>query len=337
MKKIAIVLLSCCALIACKKNDVRFTYSPESPKAGESVSFSNLSSTGEEWAWTFGDGISSAVRNPSHVFKQPGRYRVMLKVDNNNSWVYTKEITVYDTIPTFVSSDTVFEIFKDYTFTAMLYNPYQYPVTYEWTTGEDAVVVSEEEGVLKCYFTQPDDSTEIGLKLTWNGTEMEIKRKFFIKDKATHSVLLRTAEGDFRVRIFGERAETAKEDESAAELLDEEDDSQQEYNGYLFTLADLDEVFPGVEGFRIANRKIYYRLNGLWVATIRGTDIVPIDERPCAYMTLDTKDNRIYWANEEGVWYMPFVGSDNNKFVTVPEQLMDWSNVTKIAVDGEAQ
>jgi hypothetical protein len=32
---------------------------------------------------------------------------------------------------------------------------------------------------------------------------------------------------------------------------------------------------------------------------------------------------------------MPFVGSDNNKFVTVPIQLNDLEGVTKIAADTE--
>lgn len=94
-------------------------------------------------------------------------------------------------------------------------------------------------------------------------------------------------------------------------------------------------TFPGIEGFKIANRKIYYRANGLWVANIDGAYKVQIDDTPCAAMTLDTKDSRIYWANAEGVWYMPFVGSDNNKFVTTPTQLNKLKNVTKIAADAE--
>ena len=52
-------------------------------------------------------------------------------------------------------------------------------------------------------------------------------------------------------------------------------------------------------------------------------------------MTLDTKDSRIYWANADGVWYMPFVGSDNNKFVTTPTLLNTLQNVTKLAADNE--
>lgn len=333
MKKTYVLLMICCALLACKKNDVNFSYSPTSPRAGQTVTFANLSSAGEDWAWSFGDGATATAKSPSHVFKQPGTYRVVLKVDNNNSWVAMKDLTVYDTVPSFACEDSTFTIYKDYTFTALVYNPFNYSVTYEWTT-EDSIV-SITEGVLTCYFTHPNDSAEISLRVTLNGEVTDITKKFFVEDKQTNSLLLRTADGDYRQRIFGARAEAAKTDASAKGLLDEEDDTKQNYNGYEFTLAEVSEVFPGVEGFHIANRKIYYRADGLWVAHIGGTDRVQIDSRPCTYMILDTHDNRIYWANAEGVWYMPFVGSDNNKFVTTPTLLNDWTNVTKLAADGE--
>ena len=58
-----------------------------------------------------------------------------------------------------------------------------------------------------------------------------------------------------------------------------------------------------------------------------------IDAAPCEAMTLDTEDSRIYWTNAEGVWYMPFVGSDNNKFVTTPMRLNDFTGVHKLAID----
>jgi hypothetical protein len=134
-------------------------------------------------------------------------------------------------------------------------------------------------------------------------------------------------------RVFGDRAEAAQLDASATELLDAETDTAQLYNGRLFTLSDVRSVFPDILGFKIASRKIYYRLDGLWVANIDGSNPVQIDDEECSAMTLDTKDSRIYWANASGVWYMPFVGSDNNKFVTVPEQLNEMTDVTKIAAD----
>ena len=333
MKKIYLLLTLCLALIACKRNSIDFSYSPTEPRAGQSVLFTNLSSSGEEWAWTFGDGATSTLKSPSHTYKRPGTYTVILKVDNKNAWTEVKELTVYDTIPTFVCEDTVFSIYTDYKFTANVYNPYNYTVEYEWTLSDSIVSVNND--VLTCYFTQPNDSAEISLRIILNGDTTNVTKRFYIEDKATNSVLMRTAEGDYRQRIFGKRAEEAKLDNTATTLLDAEQDTIQDYNGYTFRLSELTAIFPDMKGFHIASRKIYYRENGLWVANIDGANQVQIDALECTAMTLDLTDSRIYWANENGVWYMPFIGSDNNKFVTVPTQLNKLTNVTKIAADGE--
>lgn len=327
MKRIYTVLTICCALVACKKVDVNFTYAPEAPRAGEKVQFTNNSSSGEDWEWTFGDGTSSTLKSPSHTYKQPGTYRVILKVDKKNSLTYTQELKVYDTIPTFTCADSTFYIYKDYTFTACVYNPYNYEISYLWSDGST-------ESSLSMYFEEAVQTT-LGLYVVLNGDTTFIEKTFDVQDRATNSMLLRTSDGDYRQRIFGDRAEAAKPDAIAKTLLDAEQDTMQIYNGYAFYLSDLKTVFPNLEGFHIANRKIYYRADGLWVANIDGAYPVQIDKLDCAYMTLDTKDNRIYWANDEGVWYMPFVGSDNNKFVSTPVLLNTMTNVIKLAADGE--
>lgn len=321
-----------CALMACKRNSVSFTYSPTSPKAGETVTFYNHSESGEDWSWSFGDGATSASKASQHVYKQPGTYHVTLMVDNNKSWRAAQDITVYDTVPSFACADTAFVIYKNYTFTASVYNPYNYKITYEWILQDS--IVSVNGGTLKCYFTHPNDSARVTLRLTVNGESMDIIRAFYIEDKPTNSMLFRTNEADYRQRIFGERAEAYKPT-TDSELLDIEQDVEQWYNDSTFRLADLAATFPGIQGFKIANRKIYYRANGLWVANIDGAYKVQIDGTPCAAMTLDNQDSRIYWANAEGVWYMPFVGSDNNKFVSTPAKLNELKNVIKIAADAE--
>ena len=328
MKKIYILLTLCCALIACKKVDVKFTYSPTEPRAGEKVQFSNQSSSGEEWEWTFGDGSTSTLKSPSHIYKKPGTYDVILKVDKKMSLTATTKVTVYDTIPTFTASDSVFYIYKDYTFTANVYNPYNYKVEYWWIGYET------EKSTLTTYFTDPGETT-IELVIVLNGDTTYVAKTFEVLDRETNSILLRTDEADYRQRIFGSRASEPEIDETAMILLDDEQDTAQTYNGYYFTLSYLRDFFPDMEGFHIANRKIYVRGDGLWVANIDGANIVLIDSLECFAMTLDAKDSRIYWANEEGVWYMPFVGSDNNKFVTVPEKLNDMGDVTKLAADNE--
>ena len=341
MKRIYLLLTICCALMACKKVTIDFSYSPEAPRAGESVLFTNLSSSGEEWEWTFGDGSTSTLKSPSHVYKRPGAYQVLLKVDKKNNRTATKSITVYDTVPTYVCADTTFVVYQDYTFTANIYNPYNFEVSYEWTfplNTEYAVCTDETMtgSSLHCYFTRPIEEAPIWLTITMNGETTEIHKSFAVQDQQTNSLLLRTDEKDYRQRIFGRRAE-ALQAIAADPLLDAAQDTMQVYFDSIVCLSNLKAFFPGIEGFHIASRKIYYRANGLWVANTDGSYPVQIDAAPCSAMTLDTKDSRIYWANAEGVWYMPFIGSANNKFVSTPESLNKLTGVTKLAPDYESK
>jgi len=334
----------CCALMACKKNSVDFTFSPTAPKAGETVYFTNQSTSGEDWSWTFGDGTVSTIKSPSHAYKQPGTYVVTLQVDKNNAWKESKQITVYDTIPSYACADSVFTIYQDYTFEAMVYNPYNYDVSYWWHELTDPTayvmpyfVVTDsvrDAGKLHLYFTRPMEEAPLSLRVILNGDTTNVNKSFNVSDRATNSVLFRTPEDAYRQRIFGARAESYFPTVDTM-LLHNETDTVQTYNGYDFHLSALQTVFPGMQGFHIASRKIYYRANGLWVANIDGAYQVQIDTAECYAMTLDTKDSRIYWANANGVWYMPFVGSDNNRFVTVPVQLNDLTPVTKMAADTE--
>lgn len=339
MKKTYFLLILGCALMACKKNNVDFSYSPSAPRAGESVVFTNHSSSGEEWSWTFGDGALTTLKSPSHIYKQPGTYSVTLQVDKKSSWTATKQITVYDTVPTFTCADTEFEIFRDYTFTANVYNPYNYEVSYEWSFPLNTPYVSPSDtsvrldgGAIRVYFTCPLEEAPVWLRVVLNGDTTLIRKTFRVKDRTARSVLMRTSDGDYRQRIFADRAETAMPVEKDA-LLTAEQDTVQTYNGRTFRLDSLADVYPGMKGFHIAARKLYYRADGLWVANLDGSNREQIDAADCAAMTLDTETNRIYWANAGGVWYMPFVGSANNKFVTTPTTLNTMGNVTKIAID----
>jgi hypothetical protein len=170
-----------------------------------------------------------------------------------------------------------------------------------------------------------------------NGKTTDICKPFNVQDLETNSVYMRTPQYDYAQRIFGTKADIPEPADERLYLLDLAQDTFQVYNYDTFTLSLLSTVFPGIEGFHIAKRKIYYRADGLWVATIDGANCVQIDTADCYAMTLDAIDSRIYWANEYGVWYMPFIGSDNNKFVTTPSLLNTLNNVTKLAADGEIQ
>lgn len=317
--------------MACKKTEVNFSYTPTEPRAGQPVSFSNLSTGGEEWAWTFGDGGTSSIKSPSYTYKQPGTYMVTLKVDKKNSLICLKQITVYDTVPTFVCSDSLFTIFRDYTFTANLYNPYSYKVSYEWTIDGELQGTGKS---LTTYFSQAGN-TKVALRVILNETDTTlIVRDLSVSDRETNSVYFRTAAGDYRQRIFGDRAEEPKaipEDP----IFKNVQDTLQIYNGRTFRLSDLNGLFPGIEGFKIANRRIYYRLNGLWVASLDGTNPVQIESEACSALGLDMVDNRIYWAVADEVRCMPQIGSDNNQFVTEPQTINTLSGVSCIVSDNK--
>jgi PKD repeat protein len=51
---------------------------------GEIVDFTDLSTAGNSpilaWTWDFGDGFSSQVQNPTHIFTAAGTYNITLTV-----------------------------------------------------------------------------------------------------------------------------------------------------------------------------------------------------------------------------------------------------------------
>jgi PKD repeat protein len=48
------------------------------------VGFTNNSTNAESYKWTFGDGNTSTIYNPSNIFVVPGNYDVKLVVENNS-------------------------------------------------------------------------------------------------------------------------------------------------------------------------------------------------------------------------------------------------------------
>ena len=345
------LLLVGCVVAACSKNNVDFSYSPLNPKAGEKIQFTNLSTSGEDWEWTFGDGATSMVKNPSKTYKQAGTYTVTLKVDNKASWTKTRSITVYDTIPDFscsvVGADSLgLKVFEDVTFTAQVYNPYNYPVEYEWTVLSETMYTqlseTNTESSFKLYFEQAGvNAAGVNMRVTVNGVTHDTTHIYKVSDVKTNSVLMMTGDSAYwRQRVFGKRAEAvyplAEGDKSGKALLDAAQDSVQEYNGKEFRLSEMQQLFPTLLGFNIAARKIYLRTTGgLYVANIDGTCVEPIHTGEVLAQCADVVNNRLYWALADSVCYMPLIGSDNNKYTTTPTTLNRMANVVKLAIDPE--
>lgn len=79
-----------------------FVYQPSNPTVEDTISFTDTSmdpdGTIVSWSWDFGDGSSSSVQNPKHVFSSPGNYIVKLTVSDEQgaSSSAAKTIRVYD-------------------------------------------------------------------------------------------------------------------------------------------------------------------------------------------------------------------------------------------------
>lgn len=329
--------------MACKRTTVDFSYTPTEPRAGQSVSFSNLASDGEKWAWSFGDGSTSTSKSPYHTYKNPGTYTVVLKVDEKNSLTKTRDITVYDTVPNFSCSDTTaIPIFQDVTFTALVYNPYNYDLSYEWSIGSNRLYTQVSEtntaSTYTLYFEQAGSNEEVvRLVVVLNGDTTVVEHTYQITDTATTAMLFRTTDGDYAQRIFGTRYEAPKPTTNAEQvaLLEAVQDSVQIYNDSTFTIQGLQATFPGIEGFRIVNRKIYYRANGLYVANLNGANRVQIEPQPTAAVAVDIVNNRLYWAVTDSVCYMPLINTDNNRYTTTPTTLNRLGGVNRIITDNK--
>jgi PKD repeat protein len=59
-----------------------FSYDPIIPVANEPIKFTNKSKEATSYYWAFGDGTSSSVEHPSHLYKRTGNYKVCLQATN---------------------------------------------------------------------------------------------------------------------------------------------------------------------------------------------------------------------------------------------------------------
>lgn len=83
---ICVTLTALLFTFSCKKlPDPAFSYEPmENPEAGETIRFSNETDKAVSFSWDFGDGGSSTLTNPEHIFQAAGIYGVKLAAFNED-------------------------------------------------------------------------------------------------------------------------------------------------------------------------------------------------------------------------------------------------------------
>lgn len=348
MKKELIILfvVSMMILVGCKKVTVDFTYSPLEPKAGEKVSFTNTSSAGETWNWTFGDNAKSQSKNPSKVYKKPGEYVVTLMVDSAKNQTCSKVIKVYDTIPTFVCSSDSILIYHDVVFTANIYNPFNYELAYEWTLPDNCVLHAgtENSPLVIVYFTSVGENT-LQLSIGQNNKTFDIQKTFKVHNTQAPAILMRRTDNTVvRQRMINGRMEqvtSASGDD--AHLIELTNDTVVEFNGITFYASQMHERFGSqVKRMQLDHiKQIWYITTeaGLYAASFDGKHQKLIDAQATGALYVDKDRQRLYWATAKGLFAMPLVRSvtSSGTVSTTPDQYNTETNIDLITVNNKLQ
>ena len=78
-----------------------FTYGPAAPTTGQTIAFADASSGGAAtWSWSFGDGTTSTIEDPSHIYATSGNYTITLTTGNATGFsTVTKTVSVTTSSP----------------------------------------------------------------------------------------------------------------------------------------------------------------------------------------------------------------------------------------------
>lgn len=341
------MLLAVC--VGCKRVEVDFSYAPTAPRAGQIIAFTNLCTEGEEWLWTFGDNATSLAKNPNHIYKKPGTYLVTLMVDSAKYNTCTKEVTVYDTIPTFVCSTDSILHYQDVTFTANVYNPFNHTLTYNWILPDKCEIVSgtQDSHAITVFFTAPlQDSVQ--LLITQKDASYDIKKAVKVHlTKAPAIVMCKTDHTIIRQRLINDRIEQPTTVTTSEDLyaIEHACDTAVTFNGETFYASQLSNQIPGFASLQVqrvqldamAQKWYITTSDGLWVANFDGSNLVSIDPTATGAIYVDANRNRLYWASNTGTYAMPLIKSKNNRFTTTPVPYNSLGNIDLITVNNTPQ
>ena len=121
-----------------------FTFSPEKPDITTVINFYDSSrdkdGTIVSWEWDFGDGTSSTEKNPTHQYSDKGKYKVTLRVTDNDGGqaIKSRTVIVYNLLPkaSFTFSPTNPIVGEDVQFTDKSTDPEGKALIYYWDFGD---------------------------------------------------------------------------------------------------------------------------------------------------------------------------------------------------------
>jgi PKD repeat protein len=112
MKTLTYLLILFFVFTSCKKEPSASFEATGNLKAGQSITFVNNSAHASLYEWNFGDGETSTIEAPTHIYKKPGGYKVILTAEGDEgSSTASKTINVTGTTFSFINN-TSFDLHK---------------------------------------------------------------------------------------------------------------------------------------------------------------------------------------------------------------------------------
>lgn len=117
--RILIFVAVACVIVSCSRPMAQFSYQEKDYQVLDAVGFENISEKADTYIWDFGDGDTSSVTNPEHVYARSGNYEVRLSaIKGNKADTITKRILVRATDNCLVELETkkgtiIIELYED--------------------------------------------------------------------------------------------------------------------------------------------------------------------------------------------------------------------------------
>ena len=327
LKPTAICLLVTCLCLgtACRKVTVDFSYSPTNPKAGQTVTFTNLSLNGEDYAWDFGDNGSASTKGTAHAYNKAGTYMVTL-TESRTHKAATHAVTVTDSLPCIgLCRDTVLA-YDTLTAYACIWNPYDHPFTCRWQLDEHTQLIkgdlTDERITVRLTHAIPSGQTQtqasIRLDVTMDGITTTALAQPVIVSAPSWCVAVRTDQGDFYQRLYLPMFE----DPHPVDLP-------------VLTEA-LETANTGREAVDSVEHKHYHATNrGLFVENANLSHRVQLTTDSAGLVIAAMEQQRLFFTTADGVYMLPLIHSFTNQTTDTATLINTLQGVTQMVVTND--
>lgn len=306
-KQLLLLIVALFLFNSCKEDIIpTFSYSPTDPKAGEAIIFTNETTSGENWDWFFGDGSKSIYKSPSKTYSRPGVYNVTLRVDSNDHFVASKQIIVYDTIPTIVLSKEKVYYHEYFSLKPIVYNPFGEDVTYKWEFSDYAQGDSIKNNIANCEevklkYTRHSLHESVKLTVNIGDSTYTVSKNIWINDVKSHSLVMAAPNANLLTqRIY----ENGKEAHKTLEYTAPENVSSMSVANSTIYLSDNGNATTKPSIKAIAT-------NDLTSTTVVSSEQVNDN---CQFNNGYIQDGTIYWTDRYDMIYQTDLSTRNATF-----------------------